>query len=108
MHLTRSNRGHRRLRQECTCDSSGWCCWRCPLRAQPRAPIGLVYGSLLECEASGTWGELTLRTASTRIFRFAFDDKTYFERERPALCPHRTRGRAASAGPRTDGGAGGG
>ena len=52
-----------------------------PLIAEPRAPIGLIHGSLLECHASGGSGELTVRAADEQIFRFAFDDKTYFERE---------------------------
>ena len=60
-----------------------------PVIAQPRAPIGLIHGSLLECHASGGSGELTVRTADDQIFRFAFDDKTYFEREQEHSAPGR-------------------
>ena len=52
-----------------------------PLIAQPQASIGLVHGSLLESQASGGSGELTIRTADNQILHFAFDDKTYFERD---------------------------
>jgi hypothetical protein len=58
-----------------------------PLIAQPQAPIGLIHGSLLECRTSEASGELTVRIADNRIFRFAFDDKTYFEREQEHSAP---------------------
>jgi hypothetical protein len=51
------------------------------LAAQTPEP-GLVRGTLLECEASAGTGELSLRSASNEVFRFRFDPKTYFERER--------------------------
>jgi hypothetical protein len=51
-----------------------------PLLAQQSAPIGLVHGSLLECDP-GSHGELTMRTADNQVFRFLFDSNTYFERE---------------------------
>jgi hypothetical protein len=60
-----------------------------PLIAQPQAPIGLIHGSLLECRTSEASGELTVRIADNRIFRFAFDDKTYFEREQEHSAPGR-------------------
>jgi len=59
------------------------------LIAQPQAPIGLVHGRLLECQSSAGSGELTIRTADNQVFRFAFDDKTYFEREQERSFPVR-------------------
>jgi hypothetical protein len=52
-----------------------------------QAPIGLVYGSLLECRSSGSSGELTIRTTDNQVFRFAFDDRTYVEREQELSRP---------------------
>ena len=60
-----------------------------PLIAQPRTPIGLIHGSLIECHSSGGAGELTVRTADDQTFRVAFDDKTYFEREQEHSAPAR-------------------
>lgn len=57
------------------------------LMAQPQAPIGLVRGRLTECHSSVGAGELTIRTADGQVFRFAFDDKTYFEREQQLTRP---------------------
>jgi hypothetical protein len=59
------------------------------LMAQTQAPIGLLHGSLIECQASGASGELIIRTADNQVFRFAYDDKTYFEREREHSAPGR-------------------
>lgn len=60
-----------------------------PLIAQTQAPIGLIHGSLIECHASGGSGELSVRTADNQLLRFAFDDKTYFEREQEYVAPGR-------------------
>jgi len=49
------------------------------LAAQTQAPIGIIRGTLLECDAAA--GELRIRTADNRVYRLAFDRKTYFERE---------------------------
>jgi hypothetical protein len=59
-----------------------------PLAAQ-QAPLGLVHGTLLECEAHQGSGELSIRTAGDQVFRFIFDDKTYFEREQEHVAPSR-------------------
>lgn len=49
------------------------------------APVGLVRGSLLECEPEGEAGALTLRTGEHRVFRFVYDARTYIERERKRI-----------------------
>lgn len=52
------------------------------LAAQPASP-GLVRGELLDCEiAPSGGGELSLRTETNQVFRFTFDGRTYFEREK--------------------------
>jgi hypothetical protein len=60
-----------------------------PLAAQQPEPAGLVHGSLLECDATGGSGELSIRAADNQVFRFVFDPKTYFEREREHVTPMR-------------------
>lgn len=57
--------------------------------AQEPAPIGLVRGSLLELEQTGGSGELSLRSADSRVFRFFFDSRTYFERAKQPVLPAR-------------------
>ena len=48
-----------------------------------QAPVpGLVRGELLEAELTGSGGELSVRTAANRVLRFAFDQRTYFERDK--------------------------
>jgi hypothetical protein len=44
-------------------------------------PLAIVRGNLLEWESRNGAGELSIRTAANQVFRFAFDAKTYFERE---------------------------
>ncbi len=52
------------------------------LAAQDPAPA-LVRGELLDCEVSAPGaGEFSLRTETHQVFRFTFDRKTYFEREK--------------------------
>src|SRR5262249_51058209 len=53
--------------------------------AQEPAPIGIVRGSLLECDAAETSGELSIRTSENRVFRFMFDPRTYIERDRQRI-----------------------
>ena len=60
-----------------------------PLAAQQQAPIGLVRGTLLECDAHGASGELTVRSENNQVFQFAFDGQTYFEREQEHVTPAR-------------------
>jgi hypothetical protein len=60
-----------------------------PLGAQQPAPPGLVHGALLECRAGRESGELSIRAAGNQVFRFRFDDKTYFEREGERVAPNR-------------------
>jgi hypothetical protein len=50
--------------------------------AQEEAPIGMVRGTMLECEVIGSIGSLALRTPENKVFRFSFDSRTYFEREK--------------------------
>lgn len=55
------------------------------LPAQEPAPLGLVRGELLEWDAAGTSGELSIRTSGDQVFRFLFDPKTYVEREKQRI-----------------------
>jgi len=48
-------------------------------------PAGLVRGTLIECEVEAGAGEISVRTASHEVFRFTFDSKTYFEREKERI-----------------------
>lgn len=52
--------------------------WMAGLLAAQTPDPGLVRGTLLECDA----GELSVRTATHQVFRFRFDDRTYFEQDR--------------------------
>ena len=49
----------------------------------PEAPFpGMIRGVLLECDTPGTSGQFALRALGTnQVYRFAFDWKTYIERE---------------------------
>ena len=60
------------------------CCWLAASAAfaQSAAPPGMVRGDLLEWEAAKGAGEFSIRTAAHQVFRFSFDSKTYFEREK--------------------------
>ena len=55
------------------------------LAAQPPDPIGLVRGRLLEWEGSAERGELSIRAAGDKVYRFAFDGRTYIEREEKSI-----------------------
>src|SRR5262249_32112413 len=46
------------------------------LSAQDTAPLGIVRGSLVECDST----HLTLRTAESQLFHFVIDSKTFIER----------------------------
>lgn len=50
------------------------------LLAEEPAPIGVVRGHLVECDPALS-GELRIRTADQRVYRFLFDLKTYVERD---------------------------
>ena len=52
------------------------------LGGQELAPVGMVRGTLLETELIGSRGSLALRTPENKVYRFEFDSKTYFEREK--------------------------
>jgi hypothetical protein len=56
-------------------------------QAQEPAPVGIVRGDLLERQVSEDGGEFLVRTVSNRVFRFAFDGKTYIEREKQRITP---------------------
>ena len=49
----------------------------CSLQAQEIAPIGIVRGALIDCDAT----QLTARTADNHIYRFVVDGKTFIERD---------------------------
>jgi hypothetical protein len=55
------------------------------LAAQTPPPAGLMRGRILECEVEGARGEISIRTATYQVFRFAFDRITYFEREKQRI-----------------------
>jgi hypothetical protein len=50
--------------------------------AEETAPVGMVRGTLLETELTGSRGTLALRTQNDKVYRFQFDSRTYFEREK--------------------------
>jgi hypothetical protein len=56
-------------------------------QSAPTQPAAIVHGSLRECEISGGSGELSIRAGDNEVFRFRFDQKTYFEREREMASP---------------------
>jgi len=50
--------------------------------AQDKPFPGVIRGALIECDAPGSSGQLALRAHGTnQVYRFAFDSKTYMERE---------------------------
>jgi hypothetical protein len=49
--------------------------------AQTPQNAGLVRGVVLECDAQGASGELSVRAADNQVFRYQFDRKTYAERD---------------------------
>lgn len=57
------------------------------LAAEELAPVGLVRGTLLECDGGGATGQFSIRTEGNRVFRFHFDSRTYFEREKQRVTP---------------------
>ena len=59
--------------------------WISAAVAQTQAPAGLVHGILLERDSTGPAGELSIRTATNQVFRFVYDGKTYFEREKERI-----------------------
>ncbi len=59
--------------------------------ASAAAPPGIVRGDLLECEVGQGSGELSIRTASHQVFRFTFDPKTYFERDKERIAAGQLR-----------------
>jgi len=58
--------------------------------AQPRPPGPVTRGTLLETETAAA-GQFSLRTAGHAVYRFTFDSKTYFERERTRTSAARLR-----------------
>ena len=44
--------------------------------------MGMVRGTLLGAEVQGSEGSLALRTPDNKVYRFEFDSRTYFEREK--------------------------
>lgn len=52
------------------------------LCAQEPAPLGIVRGTLVELREGQPDGELVVRTAEKRSYRFTFNLRTYVERER--------------------------
>jgi hypothetical protein len=59
----------------------------CQSLAQESAPIGIVRGALLEREITEGGGEFLVRATTNRVFRFAFDGKTYIERDKQRIHP---------------------
>ena len=59
--------------------------WISTAMGQAQAPIGLVHGQLLERETAGMTGELSVRSTGNQVFRFVYDGKTYFEREKERI-----------------------
>jgi hypothetical protein len=57
---------------------------------QPSKPPAIVRGELLDSDALPS-GELSVRTASSQVYRFSYDTKTYFERENRRSTPDRLR-----------------
>lgn len=51
------------------------------LTAQEPAPVGIVRGDLLGWKGAASSGQLSILTKDLRIYQFAFDGKTYFERD---------------------------
>jgi hypothetical protein len=56
------------------------------LWAQEPAPLGVVRGVLVDCDSSQP-GQLSIRAPDNRVFRFAFDLRTWFEREHRRTSP---------------------
>jgi hypothetical protein len=52
------------------------------LLGEEPAPLGIVRGTLVSIEAGNPQGELVIRSPEQKTFRFAFDTRTYIERER--------------------------
>ena len=59
------------------------------MMAQELAPIGIVRGALIECDAT----HLTLGVDESRIFRFLTDGRTFIERDHMRIfCPSLSKG----------------
>src|SRR2546429_7714484 len=59
------------------------------IMAQELAPIGIVRGALIECDAT----HLTLGVEESRIFRFLTDGRTFIERDHMRIfCPSLRKG----------------
>ncbi len=52
---------------------------------QGARPGAVTRGEMIECDLKGAGGELSVRTAENAVFRFSFDAKTYFEREKARI-----------------------
>jgi hypothetical protein len=52
------------------------------LPGQDTAPVGLVRGTLVETTLAGSRGSFALRTPENKVYRFEFDSRTYFERDK--------------------------
>lgn len=63
----------------------------CAASALASAPPGIARGVLLECDAAQETGELSIRSASHEVYRFRFDGKTYFEREKERIAAVKLR-----------------
>src|SRR5207245_1500725 len=76
---------HLRDRPKCYCQSGGvnlvrfWpgLVFAAGMMAQELAPIGIVRGALIECDAT----HLTLGVDESRVFRFLTDGRTFIERD---------------------------
>ena len=59
------------------------------IMAQELAPIGIVRGALIECDAT----HLTLGVEESRVFRFLTDGRTFIERDHMRIfCPSLSKG----------------
>ncbi len=59
------------------------------MMAQELAPIGIVRGALIECDAT----HLTLGVEESRVFRFLTDGRTFIERDHMRIfCPSLSKG----------------
>ena len=61
------------------------------LLAPQNEPNAIVRGYLLEWDGSEAGGELSVRTADHHVYRFLFDGRTYFERDKQRIAISGTR-----------------
>lgn len=52
------------------------------LQAQDPAPLGFVRGNLVELKAADPYGRIKVKTEENLVYTFAFNQRTYVERER--------------------------